>query len=94
MSEAISSGCFSIDLPDSDSAVALAGAGQTTLHHLETLSGASIVLRGLQLEISGLTSQVERAAALVELIRPIWQEGQSVSSVDLQAATTLSLIHI
>ncbi len=74
--------------PDSDSAVALAGAGQTTLHHLETLSGASIVLRGLQLEISGLTSQVERAAALVELIRPIWQEGQSVSSVDLQAATT------
>jgi len=88
MTEAISSGCFSIDLPDSDAAVALAGAGQTTLHRLESLSGASIVLRGLQLEISGLSTQIERAAALVELIRPIWQEGQSVSAVDLQAATT------
>ncbi len=88
MSEAISSRCFSIDLPDSDAAVALAGAGQQTLHHLETLSGASLVLRGLQLEISGFSYQIEKAAALVELIRPIWQEGQSISQVDLQAALT------
>ena len=88
MSEAISPGCFSIDLPDSDAAIALAGAGQKTLNRIEAISGASIVLRGLKLEISGLSSQMERAAALVELIRPIWQDGQSVSAVDLQAAIT------
>ncbi len=88
MSEAVSSGCFSIDLPDSDAAIALAGAGQKTLNRIETISGASIVLRGLKLEISGLSNQMERAAALVELIRPIWQDGQFVSAVDLQAAIT------
>ncbi len=88
MSDTASKGRFSIDLPDSDSAIALAGAGKATLHRLEAITGASIVLRGLQLEISGLSNQLERAAALVELIRPIWQEGQSVSAVDLQAAIT------
>ncbi len=88
MSDAASLRRFSIDLPDSDAAIALAGAGQTTLHKLESITGASLVLRGLKLEISGLSNQLERAAALVELIRPIWQEGQSVSSVDLQAALT------
>ncbi len=86
MTEATSAGRFFIDLPDSDAAIALSGSGQTTLHKLESLTGASLVLRGLQLEISGRSSQLERAAALVELIRPIWEQGQLVSSVDLQAA--------
>ena len=44
MAEAQSSGRFSIDLPDSDAAIALAGAGQSVLHRLEALTGASIVL--------------------------------------------------
>ncbi len=86
MSGAESSGRFAIDLPDSDAAIALAGAGLSTLHRLEDLTGASIVLRGLQLELSGLSSQIERAAALVELMRPVWGEGQAVSDVDLKAA--------
>ncbi|AAQ00402.1 MULTISPECIES: PhoH family protein [Prochlorococcus] len=88
MAEAESSGRFSIDLPDSDAAIAIAGAGQSTLHKLEDLTGASIVLRGLQLEITGRSSQIERAAALVELIRPVWEEGQIVSLADLTAALT------
>ena len=45
-----------------------------------------MVLRGLQLVITGRPTQIERAAAVVELVRPIWQEGQSVSPVDLQSA--------
>ena len=45
-------------------------------------------MRGLELEISGRPNQVERATALVELTRPLWQEGQAVSHVDLQAAMT------
>ena len=86
MAEAQSSGRFSIDLPDSDAAIALAGAGQSVLHRLEALTGASIVLRGLKLEISGRSSQLERASALIELMRPVWQEGQTVSSADVTAA--------
>ncbi len=88
MTEVASSGRFVIDLPDSGSAVALSGSGQKTLHSLEALTGASLVIRGLQLEITGRPSQVERATALVQLIRPLWQEGQTLSQVDLQAAMT------
>ncbi len=79
-------GRFVLDLPDSEAALALTGEGQQTLHRLEALTGASLVMRGLQLVIGGRPSQLERAAAVVELIRPIWEEGQAVSSVDLQAA--------
>ena len=86
MSEATTEGRFCIDLPDSDAAIALTGSGQSTLHRLESLTGASFALRGLQLEIKGNSYQLERAAAIVELVRPIWQEGQIVSPVDLHAA--------
>ena len=66
MVEEQSSERFSFDLPDSDAAIALAGAGKSTLHRLEALTGTSIVLRGLKLDITGQSSQIERAAALVE----------------------------
>jgi len=88
MSEASSSGRFTIELPDSNAATALCGHGENTLHCLEGLTGASLVIRGLQLEISGRPNQVERAKALVELIKPLWKEGEAVSQVDLKAALT------
>ncbi|APD48788.1 PhoH family protein [Synechococcus sp. CS-602] len=77
---------FVIDLPDQASALALAGEAEATLHRLEALTGASLVLRGLQLVIQGQAEQLERASALVELIRPLWLEGQSVGQMDLQTA--------
>ncbi len=86
MNGAASSGRFVIELPDSDAALALSGEGQQTLHRLETLTGASLSLRGLDLEIAGRPNQLESAAALVELVRPLWQKGDVVSNVDLQAA--------
>ena len=88
MKEASCSGRFHIDLPDSNAATALCGLGENTLHRLEALTGASLVMRGLQLEISGRPNQVERAKALVELVRPLWEEGEAVSQVDLQSALT------
>ena len=86
MVEAASFGRFVINMPDSTAAIALSGVGQKTLHRLEALTGASLVMRGLQLEISGRSSQVERATALIELMRALWQEGEALSQVDLQAA--------
>ena len=88
MAGVTSEGRFVLDLPDTDAALALAGTGEQTLHHLQALTGASLVIRGLQLVIGGRPAQLERAAAVVELIRPLWQEGQAVSAVDLQAALT------
>ncbi len=77
---------FSIDLPDQDAAMALAGEAETTLHRLEDLTGASLVLRGLSLQLRGRPNQLERAAGLVELLRPLWQEGQAITQVDVQTA--------
>ena len=77
---------FSIDLPDQDAPMALAGDAEATLHRLEALTGASLVLRGLSLQLRGRPSQLERAAGLVELLRPLWQEGQALSQVDMQTA--------
>ena len=86
MREAAATGRFVLDLPHSEAALALAGSAEQTLHQLEALTGASLVMRGLQLEMSGSLVQIERAAAVVELVRPIWQDGQAVSQVDLQSA--------
>lgn len=88
MTEATAEGRFVIDIPHSEGALALAGEAESTLHRLEALTGASMVMRGLQLVISGRSAQLERAAALVELMRPIWEEGEALTAVDLQAALT------
>jgi phosphate starvation-inducible PhoH-like protein len=78
---------FTITLPDTAAALALAGdAEASTLHRLEALTGASLVLRGLDLVIQARPSQLERVSALVELLRPLWQEGQAIGAVDLQTA--------
>ena len=86
MSDDGDNGRFVLDLPDPDAALALAGEAESTLHRLGALTGASLVLRGLQLVITGRSTQIERAAAVVELVRPIWQDGQSITAVDLQTA--------
>ena len=44
------------------------------------------MLRGLDLVIKAPPSQMERAAALVELLRPLWQEGQAITQVDVRVA--------
>ena len=87
MSEATSPGRFIFDLPHTEAALAIAGGPSSqTLRQLEALTGTTLVLRGLQLEISGRPSQLERTAAVVELLRKFWEEGESISPVDLQAA--------
>ena len=77
---------FIIDLPDQEAALALAGQGEMTLKKLSDLTGTQLVLRGLQLAIEGRPNQLERAAGLVELLRPFWSEGQAVTPVDIQTS--------
>jgi phosphate starvation-inducible PhoH-like protein len=84
----MSGALFVVKLPDPDAALALAGEAESTLRRIEALTGASLVLRGIDLEFRGTPNQLERSSALVELLRPLWQEGQSVGPVDLQTALT------
>ena len=72
----------------SEAALALAGEAETGLRRIEALTGARLVLRGLELLIGGRPAQRQRAAALVEALRPLWQAGEAVAAVDLQAALT------
>lgn len=75
-----------LTLPSPAAALALAGEGEATLRRLEALTGTSLVLRGLDLYLRGRPAQLERARGLVELLRPLWQEGQLLSQVDLNTA--------
>ncbi|MEI6030872.1 MAG: PhoH family protein [Synechococcaceae cyanobacterium ELA739] len=75
-------------LPDPGAALALAGEAEANLRRLEALTGAKHVLRGLELVILGRPPQQERAMALIEAVRALWQSGERVSAVDLQSALT------
>tara|TARA_B100000963_G_scaffold128926_2_gene112481 strand:+ start:508 stop:1464 length:957 start_codon:yes stop_codon:yes gene_type:complete len=86
MKEVSNIGQFTIDLPSIDAATALSGPGNTSLKKFESLTGVSFTVRGLQLEMNGLSSKLEKASALVELTRPIWEQGLEVPEVDLNAA--------
>ena len=86
MKEVSKTGHFKIDLPSSDAATALSGPGNSFLKKFESLTGVSLTIRGLQLEMNGVISKIERASALVELTRPLWEQGLEGPEVDLKAA--------
>ncbi len=46
------------------------------------------MLRGLELRITGRPASASRAAALIDLLRPLWEAGEPVGPVDLQTALT------
>jgi phosphate starvation-inducible PhoH-like protein len=68
MPEAATSGRFVVDLPHPEAVLALSGPSEQTLRQLESLTGVSLVIRGLQLDIVGRPRQLERAAAVVEVL--------------------------
>ena len=88
MKEVSKNGHFTIDLPSSDAATALSGPGNSFLKKFESLTGVSLTIRGLQLEMNGVIPNLERASALVELTRPIWEQGlEAVSYTHLTLPT-------
>ncbi|WP_071516060.1 PhoH family protein [Geitlerinema sp. PCC 9228] len=75
-----------ISLPSIESAIALAGKQEANLKTLSAQTGATVVLRGSDLYISGTENQVRRCQRLVRSLQNYWQNGQSISSVDIVAA--------
>jgi phosphate starvation-inducible PhoH-like protein len=75
-----------IELSNNESAIALAGEREENLNTLSQQTGASLVLRGQQLHISGTDKQVERASSLVRSLKTFWQEGKSITGVDILTA--------
>ena len=65
MKEVSKTGHFKIDLPSSDAATALSGPGNSFLKKFESLTGVSLTIRGLQLEMNGVISKIERPSIAI-----------------------------
>lgn len=77
---------FTIELPTPESAIALAGFQEENLKVLAQQTGATFVLRGQALLISGLEKQVSLGTDLVRSLEPYWSQGKQVTSVDILTA--------
>jgi phosphate starvation-inducible PhoH-like protein len=79
-------GTLIIELPSSESAIALAGQHEENLKQLARQTGATVVLRGQELLISGTDSQVELGGRLVRSLEPYWSIGKAITGVDILTA--------
>jgi phosphate starvation-inducible protein PhoH and related proteins len=75
-----------IDLPNPDSAIALAGNQEENLKQLARQTGATVVLRGQQLLISGSEKQVDLCVRLIRSLQTYWSRGKTISGVDIITA--------
>jgi phosphate starvation-inducible PhoH-like protein len=75
-----------IQLPSSESAIALAGSGDENLKLLSRQTGAQLVLRGQDLLIYGQEKPVERCVQIVRSLKPYWQEAKTISQPDILTA--------
>ncbi|MBV6623584.1 MAG: PhoH family protein [Rivularia sp. (in: Bacteria)] len=81
MAEAIT-----IELPDIPSAMALAGSQEENLKLLARQTGATVVLRGQELYVSGTEKQIDLVSRLVKSLEDIWTQGNILSVADILTA--------
>ena len=75
-----------INLPSSESAIALSGHQNENIKLLSQQSGAQIVLRGRDLLFSGTASTVSQAKQIVMALEPLWSQGTVISRADILTA--------
>ncbi len=75
-----------IQLPNIPSAIALAGEGENNLKILSRQTGATLVLRGQELYISGTEKQIDLASRLVRSLEDLWSQGNNITSTDISTA--------
>ena len=77
---------FTLPLPNPESAIALSGIQEDNLKTLARQTGATLVLRGQDLMITGTPNQIELIKRLIESLEASWSKGQVISSVDILTA--------
>lgn len=75
-----------IELPSTESAIALAGYHEENIKLLAQQTGATVVLRGQDLLISGTDNQIDLCVRLVRSLESYWSKGKSISNVDILTA--------
>ncbi len=81
------SSSLTVDLPSPESAVALAGYRDDNLKLLTRHTGATVVLRGQELLISGPERGVERCQRIVRSLEPYWSQGRPIDGADILTAS-------
>ncbi|MFM7424367.1 MAG: PhoH family protein [Elainella sp.] len=77
---------ITIDLPMPASAMALAGFREENLKVLAQQTGASFVLRGQALSVSGTEKQLELSQELIRALEPYWGQGKPITGVEILTA--------
>lgn len=77
---------ITIELPDIPSAMALAGNQEENLKLLARQTGATVVLRGQELYVSGTEKQIDLVTRLVKSLEDIWTKGNTLSVTDILTA--------
>jgi len=77
---------ITIHLPSIDSAIALAGEREENLKLLSRQTGATLVLLGQELMISGTENQTALTQRLIQSLEGIWTQGRALSSADILTA--------
>jgi phosphate starvation-inducible protein PhoH and related proteins len=77
---------ITLSLPNPESAIALSGTQEDNLKTLARQTGATIVMRGQDLLISGTQNQIDLVKRLIESLEDTWSKGQAISSVDILTA--------
>ncbi|MEM1392076.1 MAG: PhoH family protein [Cyanobacteria bacterium P01_H01_bin.150] len=77
---------ITIELPDIPSAMALAGNQEENLKLLARQTGATVVLRGQELYVSGTEKQIDLVSRLVKSLEDIWTKGNTLSVTDILTA--------
>jgi phosphate starvation-inducible protein PhoH and related proteins len=77
-----------IQLPTTESAIALAGFQEENLKLLARHTGVQLILRGQDLLVRGQEKAVERCLEIVRSLKPYWEEGKTISAPDFLTAFT------
>ncbi|MFM7470864.1 MAG: PhoH family protein [Nodosilinea sp.] len=75
-----------IKISSTDAAMALSGYRHESLKLLGQQTGATLVLRGQELLISGTEATTQLAQRLVEALQPLWSQGQTITNADIITA--------
>lgn len=75
-----------IQLPNPESAIALSGEQEENLKTLARTTGATLVLRGQELYISGTEKQIDLCRSLVRSLEYLWLKGKNISNTDILTA--------
>ena len=77
---------LTVELPSVESAIALAGTQENNLKTLAKQTGATLVMRGQELLISGTKDQIDLSQRLVQALEEYWSRGKPITSVDIITA--------